>query len=195
MVNDNNDKKIDMTQFSLKKNFSIPNIISLLRLLMIPFILYFYIKGYLWVSVLLVALSGLTDAVDGYIARHFNQITPLGKVLDPLADKLTQIALGICLVTKFPVVVPLVIVLITKEALMLIWGLRLLKAGLPPFSALWWGKASTIVFYAGVLVIMAFSERMGQTWVNVTTIAITCFMLYSMFRYGQVFNEKIKNAA
>lgn len=187
-------QSIDMTVFNPKNNFSIPNIISTVRLLLIPFILYFYIKGNTWLAVSLVAISGLTDALDGYIARHYNQITPLGKMLDPLADKLTQIALGVCLITQFPAVIPLVIVLVTKELLMLIWGLRLLRAGLAPFSALWWGKVATIAFYAGALIIMAFSKQLGGIGVTIISIAITLLMLYSMVRYGQVFKEKINSA-
>ena len=187
--------KLDLSEFNPKRNFSVPNVISLIRLAIIPFMVWFYLEGKLVWAVAMVAISGLSDAIDGYIARHFNQITPLGKVLDPVADKLTQIALGVCLVFSFPFVLPLVILLVIKDALMLFWGVRLLKAGQSPFSARWWGKVATIAFYIGVLVIMAFDDKMGITGVFVVSAVIFLLMAYSLLRYGIVFRDKIQQAS
>ena len=196
-ANDRSKEKVrlDLSEFNPKRNFSVPNVISLIRLAIIPFMVWFYLEGKLVWAVAMVAISGLSDAIDGYIARHFNQITPLGKVLDPVADKLTQIALGVCLVFSFPFVLPLVILLVIKDALMLFWGVRLLKAGQPPFSARWWGKVATIAFYIGVLVIMAFDDKMGITGVFVVSAVIFLLMAYSLLRYGIVFRDKIQQAS
>lgn len=196
-ANDRSKEKVrlDLSEFNLKRNFSVPNVISLIRLAIIPFMVWFYLEGKLVWAVAMVAISGLSDAIDGYIARHFNQITPLGKVLDPVADKLTQIALGVCLVFSFPFVLPLVILLVIKDALMLFWGVRLLKAGQSPFSAKWWGKVATIAFYIGVLVIMAFDDKMGITGVFVVSAVIFLLMAYSLLRYGIVFRDKIQQAS
>ena len=194
-MNSKQKSNIDLSQFALRKNLSVPNLISLIRLLLIPLMLWLYLEGKIWTAVILVVISGATDAVDGYIARHFNQITPLGKVLDPLADKLTQIALGVCLLSRFPAVTPLVVVLFIKELLMLSWGVKLLKAGQPPFSALWWGKLSTCAFYAGVIIIMAFYPKIGMLGVAIISVIITILMINSMFRYWLVFREKITAAA
>lgn len=196
-ANDRSKEKVrlDLSEFNPKRNFSVPNVISLIRLAIIPFMVWFYLEGKLVWAVAMVAISGLSDAIDGYIARHFNQITPLGKVLDPVADKLTQIALGVCLVFSFPFVLPLVILLVIKDALMLFWGVRLLKAGQSPFSARWWGKVATIAFYIGVLVIMAFDDKMGITGVFVVSAVIFLLMSYSLLRYGIVFRDKIQQAS
>ena len=196
-ANDRSKEKVrlDLSEFNPKRNFSVPNVISLIRLAIIPFMVWFYLEGKLVWAVAMVAISGLSDAIDGYIARHFNQITPLGKVLDPVADKLTQIALGVCLVFSFPFVLPLVILLVIKDALMLFWGVRLLKAGQSPFSAKWWGKVATIAFYIGVLVIMAFDDKMGITGVFVVSAVIFLLMAYSLLRYGIVFRDKIQEAS
>lgn len=196
-ANDRSKEKVrlDLSEFNPKRNFSVPNVISLIRLAIIPFMVWFYLEGKLVWAVAMVAISGLSDAIDGYIARHFNQITPLGKVLDPVADKLTQIALGVCLVFSFPFVLPLVILLVIKDALMLFWGVRLLKAGQSPFSAKWWGKVATIAFYIGVLVIMAFDDKMGITGVFVVSAVIFLLMAYSLLRYGIVFRDKIQQAS
>ena len=83
---------------------SIPNILSLVRILLIPFFLWAFLwkRSYLLSSGLLI-FSGLTDLCDGYIARRFNMVTELGKVLDPVADKLTQLAILFCLSLRYPV--------------------------------------------------------------------------------------------
>jgi cardiolipin synthase (CMP-forming) len=194
-MKDNEKKKLDLSLFSPKKNLSIPNLLSLIRVLMIPLIIWLYLTERTWLAVIMLGVSALTDAVDGYIARHFNQITPLGKVLDPIADKLTQFCLGICLVSRFPVVIPVVVVLVIKELMMLSWGLSLLRAGQKPFSARWWGKLSTTSFYAGVIIVMIFSVQLGTTGRDLVFFAITMLMLYSMLRYWHLFRQKIKDAA
>lgn len=191
--NDKTASKIDFSQFSLKQNMSAPNVISLIRIGFIPFIFWFYLQGKIVPAVALVALSGLSDAVDGYIARRFNQITPLGKVLDPLADKLTQMALAICLCTAFPIILPLILLLLLKELAMLYWGLRLLKMGSPPFSACWWGKLSTTVFYIGVIAIMVWPRQLEGAGVTVITSVILAMMIFSMIRYGLLFMSLIRN--
>ena len=96
---------------SWKKDiFSIPNLLSLFRLLLIPVYATLYLNAtqryqYLLAGVIL-AVSCLTDMIDGKIARKYNMITTLGKILDPLADKLTQLTLTICRSLKYPVLYP-----------------------------------------------------------------------------------------
>ena len=102
-----------------KQVFSIPNLIGYFRIILIPIIVWNYINAqtasdYYFVT-LLVAVSGISDALDGLIARHFNMITPLGKALDPIADKLTQGALAICLITKYPFMIVLFILIFFPE--------------------------------------------------------------------------------
>ena len=172
-----------------------PNFFSLLRVLMIPLIIWLYLTDRVWLSAIMVGASALTDGVDGYIARRYDQITPLGKVLDPLADKLTQITLAVFLIKDYPVVIPLAIVLTVKELLMLRWGLSLLRAGLPPFSARWWGKLATGAFYVGTVLVILFSQQLGNGGRFLIFFLITALMLYSMLRYGILFREKIKRVS
>lgn len=186
--------KIDFGVFAPSQNMSWPNLVSVIRLLIIPLILWLYFSERIWLAVIMVAVSALTDALDGYIARHYDQITPLGKVLDPLADKLTQVALAVCLVNEFPVLMPLIVVLLIKEILMLSWGLQLLRAGQPPFCALWWGKLSTAGFFIGCIIIMLFSGPLGVLGRGIITFLIIFLMLNSMLRYWHVFRKKTKNA-
>ena len=91
------------------KILTIPNLLSFFRLCLIPVFMWLYCveEKFLWTGILLV-VSGVTDTVDGFVARHFNMISDLGKVLDPIADKLTQAARLFCLLTRFPpLIVPL----------------------------------------------------------------------------------------
>ncbi len=102
-----------------KDFFSVPNLISYLRLILIPFIIWAYCEkesGLL--TAILVAVSGFTDVLDGKIARRFNMVTDIGKVLDPIADKLTQAAMMYCLLTKYELMLPALIVLVVKEIFM-----------------------------------------------------------------------------
>ena len=80
-----------MIQFD-KKNLNVPNALTLLRIILIAPFLYFFLTGNITWALIVVGLSGLSDALDGFIARRYHQITPLGKLLDPLADKLTPVS-------------------------------------------------------------------------------------------------------
>lgn len=114
-----------------KEIWSIPNILSYIRLLLIPIFVYIYITANstsdYYVAALIILLSGLTDMLDGLIARKFNQITELGKTIDPIADKLTQAAIVGCLMFRYDYMWILVLLLVVKELFMGINGLILLK--------------------------------------------------------------------
>ena len=84
-----------------KKIFTIPNIISMFRLLLIPVFIFSYVilKNDL-LTVILLTVSGISDMLDGWIARRFNMVSELGKALDPIADKLTQLSMILCLIFR-----------------------------------------------------------------------------------------------
>lgn len=186
--------KIDLQPFAPKNNLSIPNLISLFRIVLIPFILWAYSQNRAILAVGLVAASGATDMVDGYIARRFNQITVLGKVLDPIADKLTQIALAFILCCSFTAIIPLVVILVVKELLMLFLGLRMMKNGASVISAKWWGKVSTIAFYIGVVVIMLFADRLKNLGITLICVVISVLMIFSFCQYWREFQRLSRQA-
>lgn len=149
--------------------WTIPNLLSVIRILLIPVFAYlFYNDEKIW-AVVVLALSGLSDTFDGQIARKFNQISDLGKVLDPVADKLTQIAIAVMLLIDFktaanPVINALgwvFLVFLIKEAVMIVGGLIMLLLNIRPGAAEFWGKAATVVFYVGMVIIIAVGPEVG----------------------------------
>lgn len=191
MENMENKKKQD----DFSQVLTIPNIISFVRiLLIIPFIAFFIDKNYIAASITII-LSGLSDCFDGVIARKCNQVTELGKMLDPLADKLTLVTVAVCICIMFPVVLPLMIVLAAKDIMMLIGCTYLIRRNLIPPAAKWYGKFGTVVFYFSVSLIV-FLKAVFQyesdflTLVLMTITAIT--MLFALAKYFGIF-LKMKN--
>ncbi|WP_027109114.1 CDP-alcohol phosphatidyltransferase family protein [Lacticigenium naphthae] len=179
----------------IKKDWiTIPNLLSYFRIILIPFFVYYFIQSsvpsYIPASILF--LSGLTDAVDGKIARIFDQITELGKALDPIADKLTQLAIVICLVLRWNFIIYLLLLLLAKETSMFIFDLVLLKKGKKLEGAKWFGKISTIVFYLSTFILVLFPDMETNLVYNIVII-VGGFLLLSFVLYTKLFIQMLKN--
>ena len=156
-------------QTASNKIFTIPNIISFLRILVIPVFAWAYTDNRYILALILVIFSGLSDTLDGNIARATNQISSLGKILDPLADKLSQVALAVLLFIKFSGSVEIqmrrfafvFLLFVLKEVLMLLVALVLLLLKLRPAPAAFWGKTATVVFYVVVAVLFLAGPDVG----------------------------------
>ncbi len=138
---------------------TIPNWLCFLRIALIPVFSVLFIKDKFLIAAIIMAVAALTDLFDGKIARKFNQVSNLGKMLDPIADKLSQMAIVIILLYKFwdnTFFKVLLFMFIAKEILMLVGGALLLAKGLRPAAAEMVGKVSTTVFYVFMIVIIAF---------------------------------------
>ena len=121
------EKEKDVWSFKFSDLFTVPNLITYVRfVLIIPFVCFFLDEQYITAAVC-IGLSGLSDCFDGMTARKLNQVTPLGKILDPIADKLTLFAVVICMVIYVPMVLPILITLLVKDLLMLLGGADLIK--------------------------------------------------------------------
>lgn len=174
---------------------TIPNILSYIRISMIPLYISLYMNAssssdYYEAAGILV-LSGLTDALDGFIARKTGQITDLGKALDPLADKLTQIAVVGAMSAKKPYVLPLLILFVVKEFYLLINNLLLMKKNIRMDGAMWFGKLATLIFYLCMFVLVVFPYiSKNKTMILVTITAI--FQIISLIGYGRWFRAKNK---
>ena len=128
--------------------FSIPNILSYFRLLLIPLFIVLYVQEDFTEALITLAASGLSDIRDGRIARKYDMVTDLGKVLDPVADKLTQCAMMLCVAMRYPAMWWLLGLHVVKELIMLIMGWYVLKRTDTVNSAIWAGKLCTGVIYA-----------------------------------------------
>ncbi len=164
---------------------TIPNILSFLRLCMIPLIVWLYCgkENDFWAGMVLI-ISGLTDIVDGYLARHFGWISDLGKILDPIADKLTQAAMLICLVLQYPLILLPFCLMVAKELFMTISGTLVIKKTGSVFSARWHGKAATVLLYA-MMILHVFWGSIPAAVSNGSIAASTFMIALSFLLYGR----------
>lgn len=173
-----------------KEIFSIPNLLGYFRILMIPVFSWIYCTAEsepeYYAAVVLVGISGLTDMLDGKIARKFNMITELGKFIDPLADKLTQGALALCLATRYPLMKAVVLLFIVKEGFMAVMGLLLLPRGKKLNGAKWFGKVCTAFLYVVLFVLLLF-PGISINAANALIGAGALMMLFCLVMYVPVF--------
>ena len=180
----------DTTPLS-NKTLTIPNLLSFFRIILItPFVVFFLNKDYL-AATITIAVSGITDVVDGFIARKFHQESQLGKILDPLGDKLTLIAAGICLVFIEPYVIPLMVIMVIKDLLMLICGSYIIRHGIIPPKSKWYGKLGTVMFYVsvGLIILMEILNYENKLLSIVLLTATAAVMLFSLVNYAGMFLE------
>ncbi|MFU0832750.1 MAG: CDP-diacylglycerol--glycerol-3-phosphate 3-phosphatidyltransferase [Oscillospiraceae bacterium] len=182
---------------SRNKNFNVPNILTIVRILLIvPFVIY-YTGDQILKAAAVLLLSGLTDMLDGMIARRYHQITELGQMLDPLSDKLTQGAVAICLAVKQPILIPFLAVFVIKEALMVSAGIFLIgKKKKRPGGSKWFGKTATVLFYIsfGTIVLLKGIWGIENLYVSVTLLSITAaFMIYAFIRYAQIYFDIVRS--
>ena len=158
---------------------TIPNMLSIIRILLIPVIVYFYCFRHdsFW-TLMLVLLSTLTDIVDGFIARRFNMITDFGKFIDPVADKATQLTVFICLVTKFKLMLLPFSVLLVKELGSLLLRLVVYKKTEVVEGAKWHGKVCTGIVIAIILVHLIWPDIHSTVSLSIILFS-TLFMLFS----------------
>ena len=189
---DNDNKMIIAHKSDL---WTVPNLLTYLRfVLVVPFVILFLSEKYL-LSAICIGLSGISDCLDGFFARKLNQVTQLGKLLDPIADKVTLISVMLCMAFYAPNVIPILVVLIAKDVAMLIGGISLLKRKITPPAAEWFGKLATIVFYFAVCIIVFMKAAINYENLLLDDILLSVtavVMLYALYRYAKIYRELIK---
>lgn len=168
----------------------IPNVLTILRFFIIPFIVYYLIKDEYLFSFIMLTISGLTDVLDGAIARKFNFITNFGKLIDPLADKVTQLSVLCTLVFKGIIPLWILVIVLLKEAFM-VSGASFLYGRDLVVSSKWYGKASTVLFYLAItfsLIIRQFNLNFSF---DITLYYLALFMtIFSLIMYFREFYIK-----
>lgn len=168
----------------------IPNILTILRFFIIPFIVYYLIGDNYIAAFILLTLSGLTDVLDGAIARKFNFITNFGKLIDPLADKVTQLSLLCTLVFKGIIPLWILVIVLLKEAFM-VCGASFLYGRDLVVSSKWYGKAATVLFYLAIAVSLLIRQFKLDFTFDITLYYLALFMtLFSLVMYFREFYIK-----
>lgn len=177
------------------KVITIPNILSFFRLCLIPVIVWLYCvkKEYFW-TIIVYGFSSITDIVDGIIARKFNMISTFGKVFDPVADKLTQMAIIICLAIHFGwyMLIPLAI-FVVKEVGMNVVGLVAAKKTGKIKGAMWHGKLNTVLFFVIMVVHLLWYNMPSVVSYVFVSISVT-MMLISATIYTVDYVNMLKEA-
>ena len=171
---------------------TIPNLLSVIRILLVPGFVYYFLQGNKTAAIIILALSGLSDFFDGKIARKYNQISAMGKLLDPLADKLTQVAIAVVLfwffnsssVHALQLFSYVFLAFLAKEALMLLMSAVMLTLGLRPCAAEIYGKIATFTFYVVMIAVICFGPEVGAfieffvmpNWLVMTLVIISLIL-------------------
>jgi len=171
----------------------IPNILSVIRLLMIPMFVYSYFEyntpSNCYIAAAIYALAWFTDALDGYLARRNNWITDAGKILDPLADKLMQITAALCFTIDNIMYLVLLIPIVLKELAILVGGILVIKRNKKVVQARWYGKVATVILF--LCAFLRIIVRNNTTLdIIICTVMVTMLVFSLLMYYLKVFKEK-----
>lgn len=180
----------------------IPNILTIIRFLLIPFIVYFIFSGKFILAFVFFTISGMTDVADGFIARKFNLITNFGKLMDPLADKLTQISTLASLVIANIIPLWILIIVLVKEFIMIVGASFLYGKDVVVYSK-WYGKLATVLFYVAIVLSLILKQFNVQgLWQNldllcylvalISTIFALIMYVKSLYNNGFIDKEDLK---
>ncbi len=176
-----------------KEILTVPNLLSLFRLLLIPVYVALYLnaktKTDYYIAAAILAVSCLTDLIDGKIARRFNLITTVGKVLDPIADKATQFTLIACLAVHYPVLKYLIALFVVKEVFQLLAGIWLFRKGKILKGALISGKICTTVLFMS-LIFMVMVPDLTHRQVEIIAVVDLVFMVIAFTEYAIAYFSK-----
>lgn len=146
---------------------NLPNTLSIFRMCLVPVFVLVFFSGRehaMAQAAAIYFLAGATDVLDGFIARHFNMITKLGKILDPLADKLMTITVFICITIRGIIPWWLIVLLFAKDFVMILGGIKLYREVSGVFAANVFGKATTVFLVLGGIVMMLFNDSLSPTF-------------------------------
>ena len=179
-------------KFKKTQILTIPNLLSVVRLALIPIIVWLYsAEENYYAAIFVIVLSGATDIIDGIIARKFNMISDFGKILDPVADKLTQTALLFCLLTKHPLMLGLIVVFGVCELTKFALGAVVMKKHDEVNSAKWYGKANTVIIYATMMLLILFPQ-MNEIAATMLMLICGAVMIIAHILYFRLFFKILK---
>ena len=159
----------------------IPNILTIIRFLLIPVIIFFIFSGNYILAFVFFTICGLTDIADGFIARKFNLISNFGKLMDPLADKLTQIGTLASLVFMNIIPIWILLIVLLKEFIMICGASFLYGKDVVVYSK-WYGKLATVLFYIAIVISLLLKQfELTGIWENLDLGLYTLALLATIF--------------
>lgn len=162
---------------------NVPNILSVIRLLLVPVFVALFLGGYVVPAVAVFVLAGATDVIDGYIARKFNCTSTLGKILDPLADKCLQLSAFICLWIEDYILWWMPLIYFVKELATALGALFIFRKSKFVVKSNVFGKLATVFVFGAVFVIALFGKSMGSTVVNTICVLVALYFVFSVGVY------------
>lgn len=168
---------------------NIPNILTIIRFFLVPVFAYIYLlAANNTAAAIILAISGITDILDGYIARKYNMVTKWGAAFDPIADKFTQISVAFCLALGgYKVMWFIFGFLVVKELIIVLGGIKLYKKGDVVIGANWYGKAATVLFYLVFFVLILYGGALNDFSKYLLFAAATGLSVFALIRYAALF--------
>ena len=181
----------------------VPNTLTVIRFLLIPFIIYSVISGNFLLALVLFTISGITDIADGFIARKFNLISNFGKLMDPLADKLTQISMLAILVIKNMLPIWILVIVVLKEIAMVCGASFLYGKDVVVYSR-WYGKLATVLFYLAIVSSLLIEQFKITNWLAdvdlylyylalITTLFALIMYIKTIYSKGFINKQELSN--
>ena len=182
-------KKSDL-QIHKKDFFLLPNILTYIRFLLVPVFIIVYmnadsLQDHLAAAIVIV-LSGITDVADGFIARHWNLVSDLGKIIDPIADKTMQFSMMFCVCVRYRYVTILIIIYAVKEIVSALASAYLFTRGKHIDGAMWAGKACTVILFL-VMLTLVVVPSISPIRVALMIGFAAAFMLLAFFIYMRTY--------
>ena len=158
---------------------NVPNLLSVIRLLLVPLFVFLFMSGYVVPAIVVFVVAGATDVVDGYIARKFNCTSTLGKVLDPLADKFLQMSAFLCLWLEGYIAWWMPLIYFIKELATALGALFIFRKAKFVVKSNVFGKLATVFVFGAVFVISLFGNVIGEFAVNLICILVALYFVFS----------------
>ncbi|MGN0481706.1 MAG: CDP-alcohol phosphatidyltransferase family protein [Lachnospiraceae bacterium] len=186
-----NTKREGKMKFQISDLWSIPNVLSYIRIMLVPVFLYKYFTAKephdYYMAALIIIICSATDVADGFIARKFNMITDLGRLLDPIADKLMQMAILVALTITVKYMIVVVTVLVIKELSTFVLGVTIYGICNKRLDgAKWYGKVCTVFVNISLLALIAF-PNIGSGWQITLIVVCVVMLLMSWFMYTRLY--------
>ena len=168
----------------------IPNVLCVIRIILVFVFIYLALNDMLHYAIVAFLVAGVTDVLDGFLARRNGWITDLGKILDPFADKLMQCTVLIILYYLEVLPVWFALIFLLKEVVTLLMGLLVIKRRNVVVVSKWYGKAAVCLFYATVVLAVVFEGFLSNhplvlliMLIPASAFAVGAFIAYVRYYY------------